>query len=318
LDDYVLTKIDDWQEGDDYDIFVNISEKLIELEPDQVINITHNKRKKIFTIYDDEADSDMDIEEENDQPLIPLNQQRTLLKLRDGNSSNSSNDTSFRNIGDFTINVNIPIYENYTQSNPFNITQTTGIIPIPNGYEGLGEINYSVSIPTPVYPTVTFNTITNKNTTYTLSQLTSNQSEYFSKNSIIKTNISTLQIYFKTKFKYSRSDNVLKTPTWYYVSSDRTITLAAKEAVYVFRNGNGQLNLYEHISDNENNDGTANLKTGDYYFKISTNQTTNNVILNLWYDGNLFKETKFSESDTTTPDYFFNGITYLNSQFSSS
>jgi hypothetical protein len=217
-----------------------------------------------------------------------------------------------------TLIVDIPDYPPTSSQKQLNLvanTTTAQTIYPPNG-EYWNSIKYSVNVPNPVYPTVTFNTITNNNTTYTLSQLTSNQSQYFNKNSTI--NVSTLQIYFKTKFKYSRGDDVLKTPTWYYVSSDRTITLAAKEAVYVFRNGNGQLTLHEHISDDENTYGTANLKTGDYYFRISTNQTTNNVILKLWYDGNLFKETKFSESDTANPDYFFNTIIYLNSQFSSS
>lgn len=45
-----------------------------------------------------------------------------------------------------------------------------------------------VDVPDPVYPTITFNTITNNNT-YTLSQLTSNQSEYFDKDSSLNVNV---------------------------------------------------------------------------------------------------------------------------------
>lgn len=133
---------------EDFDFSINIPEKLIELEPDQVITITRNKRKKTFTVYDDEADSDMDLEETDDQPLTqPVQQQqRTLLKLRDSNS----NDTSYRNIGDFTIDVNIPIYDGYDQSNPLTINQNgSGVISIPQNYEGLGEIHYSVNVPQP-------------------------------------------------------------------------------------------------------------------------------------------------------------------------
>lgn len=48
-----------------------------------------------------------------------------------------------------------------------------------------------VDVPEPVYPEVTFNTITVNNTYYTLSQLTNNQSNYFDKYSQIKCNIST-------------------------------------------------------------------------------------------------------------------------------
>ena len=135
--------------SNDFDFSVNIPEKLIELEPNQVIPISHNKRKKTFTVYDDEADSDMDIEEINDQPL--QQQQRSLLKLRDANSDNN-NDTSYRNIGNFTIDVDIPIYDGYNQSNPYTITQNgSGVISIPQNYEGLGEINYIVNVPQPVY-----------------------------------------------------------------------------------------------------------------------------------------------------------------------
>lgn len=49
----------------------------------------------------------------------------------------------------------------------------------------LGKININIPSPT-VYPEITFNTITQNDTTYTLSQLTNDQSEYFSKNSKIK------------------------------------------------------------------------------------------------------------------------------------
>lgn len=51
-------------------------------------------------------------------------------------------------------------------------------------------------------PEVRFNTITNNNVDYTLSQLTQDQSDYFSKNSIIKCNISEiLPTYDLSKFK---------------------------------------------------------------------------------------------------------------------
>lgn len=86
-------------------------------------------------------------------------------------------------------------------------------------------------------PEVRFNTITNNNVDYTLSQLTQDQSDYFSKNSIIKCNISEIlptynlsnfKIRFnKTAFIISRQDNKLKadssmtliTPSWKRVTN---------------------------------------------------------------------------------------------------
>ena len=129
---------------EDFDFSVNIPETLIYLEPDQTISISHNKRRKVFTLYDDNADDDMDIEEVSDNPL-QQQQQRSILKIRDVNSNN--NDTSYRNIGNFTIDVDIPIYEGYDQSNPYTISQNgSGVISIPQNYEGLGEINYDVNV----------------------------------------------------------------------------------------------------------------------------------------------------------------------------
>jgi hypothetical protein len=68
-----------------------------------------------------------------------------------------------------------------------------------------------VDVPDPIYPTVTFNTITNNNSTYTLSRLTNNLSEYFSKDSTITTNINTKRQISKNNF-YLNTSNIT---TWY-------------------------------------------------------------------------------------------------------
>ena len=153
---------------EDFDFAVNVPEveKLVELEPGQVIPIKRNKRKKTFELFDKDADSDMDIEETDDQPL-QQQQQRKLTLLEKG-KTRDINDTSYRNIGEFEIDVNIPIYDGYDQSNPYTITQNgSGVISIPQNYEGLGEINYTVNVPQTLVNNYTQPTITS-NGTYTI------------------------------------------------------------------------------------------------------------------------------------------------------
>lgn len=156
---------------EDFDFAVNVPEveKLIELEPGQTFTILHNKRRKTFELYDKDADSDMDIEETNDQPLIQLQQkQQRKLTLVEKGKTRDANDTSYRNIGEFNINVDIPIYDGYDQSNPYSITQNgSGVISIPQNYEGLGEINYAVNVPQTLVNNYTQPTITT-NGTYTI------------------------------------------------------------------------------------------------------------------------------------------------------
>jgi hypothetical protein len=201
---------------EDFDFSINIPEKLIELEPNQVITISHNKRKKTFTVYDDEADSDMDFEETDDQPLPqPVQQQRTLLKLRDSNSNSNSNDTSYRNIGDFTIDVNIPIYDGYDQSNPLTINQNgSGVISIPQNYEGLGEINYEINVPQTAVNNYTQSTITT-NGTYTIPNGYTGFND-FTVNVNNQKSISINDFYYKYGNQSSYTNNIPNPPTGSY------------------------------------------------------------------------------------------------------
>ena len=79
-------------------------EKLIELEPGQVIPITQNRKRLKYTIYDKDYDSDQDIEfieEEQPQLLLKRGIVSREIKTRD------VNDTSYRNLGNFIIYADI-------------------------------------------------------------------------------------------------------------------------------------------------------------------------------------------------------------------
>lgn len=83
---------------------VPAEEKLIELEPGQVIPITQNRKRLKYTIYDKDYDSDQDIEfigEEQPQLLLKRGIVSREVKTRD------VNDTSYRNLGNFIIYADI-------------------------------------------------------------------------------------------------------------------------------------------------------------------------------------------------------------------
>lgn len=83
---------------------VPAEEKLIELEPGQVIPITQNRKRLKYTIYDKDYDSDQDIEfieEEQPQLLLKRGIVSREIKTRD------VNDTSYRNLGNFIIYADI-------------------------------------------------------------------------------------------------------------------------------------------------------------------------------------------------------------------
>ena len=121
---------------------VPAEEKLIELEPGQVIPITQNRKRLKYTIYDKDYDSDQDIEfigEEQPQLLLKRGIVSREVKTRD------VNDTSYRNIGNFIIYADIPIYDGYNNNNKLVLYEnTSGVINIPPGYAGLGEIYYEI------------------------------------------------------------------------------------------------------------------------------------------------------------------------------
>lgn len=83
---------------------VPAEEKLIELEPGQVIPITQNRKRLKYTIYDKDYDSDQDIEFiEEEQPQLLLKRGIVSRELR----SRDINDTSYRNLGNFIIYADI-------------------------------------------------------------------------------------------------------------------------------------------------------------------------------------------------------------------
>lgn len=83
---------------------VPAEEKLIELEPGQVIPITQNRKRLKYTIYDKDYDSDQDIEFiEEEQPQLLLKRGIVSREIK----SRDVNDTSYRNLGNFIIYADI-------------------------------------------------------------------------------------------------------------------------------------------------------------------------------------------------------------------
>lgn len=83
---------------------VPAEEKLIELEPGQVIPITQNRKRLKYTIYDKDYDSDQDIEFiEEEQPQLLLKRGIVSREIK----SRDINDTSYRNLGNFIIYADI-------------------------------------------------------------------------------------------------------------------------------------------------------------------------------------------------------------------
>lgn len=304
---------------DDYDFSIQVPEKLIELEPGQTITITKNKRLKTYTIYDDEADSDMDIEETEDQPLTQLNQKKTLLKLRDGNSNSSNaNDTSFRNIGDFTIDVNIPIYENYTQSNPLTITQNgSGVISIPQNYEGLGEINYEINVPQTTVNNYTQPTITT-NGTYTIPNGYTGFNDFTVNvtNQINTLNINRVKVFYKQMSNIDDQENIWDFDTSYnateitssWSSSTPPIITNGRKTIYIgnFSNTNNSYISINVLSNPDGGSDTVPIPTNssiNYYKQI--NETLWKIIIWVVYldDNNNYITLAISNNSNSTPSY---------------
>lgn len=143
-------------------------------------------------------------------------------------------------------------------------------------------------------PTVTFNTITNNNVNYTLSQLTQDQSDYFSKDSIIKANISEiLPTCDLSKFRIRYNKNIwtnggnlnqiranssmsLITPTWKkWNNLKNAIPMNAANNIVLLNKINGENNLWEFEIIDFGEDGTSFYLPGDviecYYFYYKFN-----------------------------------------------
>lgn len=127
---------------------------------------------------------------------IDDNNTYTLTELYQG----SDNPIGFKPDSSITVNVQDPTVSSTDLTLTLTQNQTTPITVNPSDYnvDYFDQVKYTVNVTPPTYPTVTFNTITSNNT-YTLSQLTTDQSEYFSKNSTITANINTKPIVYKIK-----------------------------------------------------------------------------------------------------------------------
>lgn len=322
--------IPNWQEGDDFGIRINVSP----IFDSTTINgngsynmIERNDGWKPELVSNPDISQDYDIEVDVvptfDSTTINGNGSYNMVEGNNGWKPELVSNPDPSKTYDLKIQVpqTINLLETITNKRLQSETTYTisSLMNDPTNNAGITKNStLIVDVPDPVYPTITFNTITNNNSTYTLSQLTNNQSDYFDKDSIINISVSTTFIYYRSKFKYSRSDDVLHTPSWSHATSNTTISLGAKRVCYIFRNENNTFKLLETLSDDENTGATVNVISGDYYFLFSTNQTTERINVKLWYDGNLFKETYYIEADTTNGEWIYNYINYLNSRFSSS
>lgn len=141
-----------------------------------------------------------------------------------------------------------------------------------------------VDVPEHVYPEITFNTITNNNTTYTLSQLTNNQSEYFSKNSTITTNIPTSITIPKLKYvcigtsESSLGTKYVKTD-FTFNSSNKSVTILSRTACITFSIGID--NIQFRFTRNQTNSSiTMTILGNEYYLNnISAIETVSLYLL---------------------------------------
>lgn len=113
----------------EYFTSVEVATNPLPLDPNQP-PLTSNGQ---YTIYDKDADEDMDIVESNQQPQP---QRKMLFMTRD-----VIDDQSYKNIGTFTVNVPQQTINNYSQP---TIT-TNGTYTIPSGYTGFN--NFTVNVP---------------------------------------------------------------------------------------------------------------------------------------------------------------------------
>lgn len=128
-----------------------------------------------------------------------------------------------------------------------------------------------VDVPDPVYPEITFNTITQNDTNYTLSQLTNDQSEYFSRSSIIKCNITTP---IKQTIHYVRfSDSGSKYNLTKGVKGNTYPVYQGQEVVIVNKE-NGQWRIRFYGNDLGN---WTYYSTGNDYFIIGNYNTDRSV-----------------------------------------
>lgn len=120
-------------------IRVQVPETLIELEPDQVISLTQNRKRRKYNIYDYEKDNDLNIRFDSDVETNTVTQSRGVTLTRD-----VIDDPTYRNIGSFEIDTEIPIEEN--KSVTITSNGTTTIFPS-SGFDGIEALTITINVP---------------------------------------------------------------------------------------------------------------------------------------------------------------------------
>jgi hypothetical protein len=234
---------------------VPAEEKLIELEPGQVIPITQNRKRLKYTIYDKDYDSDQDIEfigEEQPQLLLKRGIVSREVKTRD------VNDTSYRNLGNFIIYADIN-----TDTTSITIddnTPSTYSIEQYNQEHGTNYIGFN-SI------TLDINTTSMAlNVDIEKSFFTSGHHSYSSWNG--RQSVSRTAYYYfnriKNIYEYKANDELILTENnWFELNSaDRSGTIYGKVAILllvVFKKIDNTHELVYYINNSVRNTSTSSI-----------------------------------------------------------
>lgn len=206
---------------------VPAEEKLIELEPGQVIPITQNRKRLKYTIYDKDYDSDQDIEFiEEEQPQLLLKRGIVSREVK----SRNVNDTSYRNLGNFIIYADINT--DTTSITIDNNTPSTYSIEQYNQEHGTNYIGFN-SITLDISTTSMALNIDVEKSFFTSGYCT--YSTYNGRTSVSRT----AYYYFngiKNIYEYKANDNlVLTEDSWFQLNSSYSSgTYYGKVAVLIF------------------------------------------------------------------------------------
>lgn len=121
-----------------------------------------------------------------------------------------------------------------------------------------------VDVPEPVYPEINFNTITTNNIQFSLSQLTSNQSEYFSKNSTIKCNITPTPITYGINYFRFSTDGINTKRKLTKVNSNTNVQVYDGQELIRMGVDNNTGRIWLNFILNSG-PWTATVSAGDYY-----------------------------------------------------
>lgn len=175
------------------------------------------------------------------------------------------------------------------------------------------DSTFIVDVPEPIYPTVTFNTINSNITNTSLGSLTSNTSEYFSRESLINTNIYTIYARSKFTYKIGGTSGTSRTISFTKSSSNQTININKNSFNVRLRydSANHKVMLTAVLTDDEA-DGSIDLIADDYYYKGSTFSSYNNTVV-LYHNNNELLYINMEENDTTIPNYCYINTFFYNS-----